>query len=188
MSYNVDERLGDDHFNCPVVAYYPQVLKLNIPGLSQTRFLSDFVGLHSKKQFCRRMQEILAQYFAPFSKQQVAEAADAAYAEYEAYHSAVQQKAQEYLAAAKQEHQPVVVLCGRPYHVDPEVSHGIDKLLCDLGAAVITETASARLRRNSAQACATSGRITQECTRQQNTLPKALTIFTSCSWCPSAAA
>ena len=85
------------------------------------------------------MQEILAQYFAPFSKQQVAEAADAAYAEYEAYHSAVQQKAQEYLAAAKQEHQPVVVLCGRPYHVDPEVSHGIDKLLCDLGAAVITE-------------------------------------------------
>ena len=139
MSYNVDERLGDDHFNCPVVAYYPQVLKLNIPGLSQTRFLSDFVGLHSKKQFCRRMQEILAQYFAPFSKQQVAEAADAAYAEYEAYHSAVQQKAQEYLAAAKQEHQPVVVLCGRPYHVDPEVSHGIDKLLCDLGAAVITE-------------------------------------------------
>ena len=139
MSYNVDERLGDDHFNCPVVAYYPQVLKLNIPGLSQTRFLSDFVGLHSKKQFCRRMQEILAQYFAPFSKQQVAEAADAAYAEYEAYHSAVQQKAQEYLAAAKHEHQPVVVLCGRPYHVDPEVSHGIDKLLCDLGAAVITE-------------------------------------------------
>ena len=139
MSYNVDERLGDDHFNCPVVAYYPQVLKLNIPGLFQTRFLSDFVGLHSKKQFCRRMQEILAQYFAPFSKQQVAEAADAAYAEYEAYHSAVQQKAQEYLAAAKQEHQPVVVLCGRPYHVDPEVSHGIDKLLCDLGAAVITE-------------------------------------------------
>lgn len=50
------------------------------------------------------------------------------------------------------------------------------------------KTASARLRRNSAQACATSGRITQECTRQQNTLPKALTIFTSCSWCPSAAA
>ena len=51
----------------------------------------------------------------------------------------MQQTAQEYLAAAKQEKQPIVVLCGRPYHVDPEVSHGIDKLLCDLGAAVITE-------------------------------------------------
>ena len=43
------------------------------------------------------------------------------------------------LLRQKHEHQPVVVLCGRPYHVDPEVSHGIDKLLCDLGAAVITE-------------------------------------------------
>ena len=139
MSYNVDEHLGDDHFNCPVVAYYPQVLKLNIPGLRDTKFISDFVGLHDKKQFQKRIREILAQYFAPFSKQQIAEASAAAYAEYEAYRSAVQQKAQDYMAAARQEHQPVVVLCGRPYHVDPEVSHGIDKLLCDLGAAVVTE-------------------------------------------------
>ena len=139
MSYNVEEQLGDDHFNCPVVAYYPQVLKLNVPGLHDTKFISDFVGLHDKKQFQTRIRAVLAQYFAPFSKQQIAQAADAAYAEYEAYRKAVQQKAQEYLAAAKQEHQPVVVLCGRPYHVDPEVSHGIDQLLCDLGAAVITE-------------------------------------------------
>ena len=139
MSYNVDERLGDDHFNCPVVAYYPQVLKLNVPGLHDTKFISDFVGLHDKKQFQTRIRDILAQYFAPFSKKQIAAAADAAYAEYEAYHRAVQQKAQEYLAEAKRENQPVVVLCGRPYHVDPEVSHGIDKLLCDLGAAVVTE-------------------------------------------------
>ena len=139
MSYNVEEHLGDDHFNCPVVAYYPQVLKLNVPGLQHTRFISDFVGLHDKKQFQTRIREILAQYFAPFSKKQIAQAAGAAYAEYAAYHKAVQQKAQEYLFAAKQENQPVVVLCGRPYHVDPEVSHGIDKLLCDLGAAVITE-------------------------------------------------
>ena len=139
MSYNVEEHLGDDHFNCPVVAYYPQVLKLNVPGLQHTRFISDFVGLHDKKQFQTRIREILAQYFAPFSKKQIAQAAGAAYAEYEAYHRAVQQKAQDYLAEAKRENQPVVVLCGRPYHVDPEVSHGIDKLLCDLGAAVITE-------------------------------------------------
>ena len=139
MSYNVEEHLGDDHFNCPVVAYYPQVLKLNVPGLQHTRFISDFVGLHDRKQFQTRIREILAQYFAPFSKKQIAQATGAAYAEYAAYHRAVQQKAQDYLAEAKRENQPVVVLCGRPYHVDPEVSHGIDKLLCDLGAAVITE-------------------------------------------------
>ena len=139
MSYNVEEGLGVDHFNCPVVAYYPQVLKLNVPGLRNIPFISDFIGLHDKKNFRKRIGAILARYFAPFSKKQIAAAADAAYAEYAAYHKAVQDRAQAYLAAAKQEKQPVVVLCGRPYHVDPEVSHGVDKLLCDLGAAVITE-------------------------------------------------
>ena len=49
MSYNVEEGLGVDHFNCPVVAYYPQVLKLNVPELQETRFISDFIGLHDKK-------------------------------------------------------------------------------------------------------------------------------------------
>ena len=139
MSYNVEEGLGVDHFNCPVVAYYPQVLKLNVPGLRNIPFISDFIGLHDKKNFRKRIGAILARYFAPFSKKQIAAATDAAYAQYAAYHKAVQDRAQAYLAAAKQEKQPVVVLCGRPYHVDPEVSHGVDKLLCDLGAAVITE-------------------------------------------------
>ncbi len=139
MSYNVDENLGEDHFNCPVVAYYPQVLKLNVPQSDSVPFIADFVGIHNRKAFERRIGQILVAYFEPFSKKAISEAADAAYAEYRAFHAAVQQQAQRFLAEASAEGQPIVVLCGRPYHLDPEVNHGIDRLLCDLGAAVITE-------------------------------------------------
>lgn len=45
MSYNNDEGIGDNHYNCPVVAYYPELLAANVPILKQTRFLNPYVGL-----------------------------------------------------------------------------------------------------------------------------------------------
>lgn len=53
----------------------------------------------------------------------------------------MREKAAEYIAKAKENSLPVIVLCGRPYHLDPEINHGIDKLLCELGSVVITEDA-----------------------------------------------
>lgn len=139
MSYNVDEKLGTDHFNCPVVAYYPEIIRLNVPDIKKTKFISDFIGLGDKKVFERRIGKILSENFKKFSRREISEAASAAYSEYEAFHSQIRKKAREYIDAATAEKQPIAVLCGRPYHVDPEVNHGIDKLLCDLGAAVVTE-------------------------------------------------
>ena len=51
----------------------------------------------------------------------------------------IRQKGAELLQLAKWEHKPVIVLAGRPYHIDPEVNHGIDRLICDLGAIVLSE-------------------------------------------------
>ena len=51
MSYNLDEHLGDNHYNCPVVAYYPEVLDANIAALAETKFIYDYVGLHRRKDF-----------------------------------------------------------------------------------------------------------------------------------------
>ena len=53
--------------------------------------------------------------------------------------AAVRKKGDEYLDLAKKEGLPVIILAGRPYHVDPEINHGIDRLICELGAVVITE-------------------------------------------------
>ncbi len=139
MSYNMDEGKGQDHFNCPVVAYYPQVLKLNVPNLSKLPFICDFVGVADQKQFERRMGEIMAVHFGRFSAKAIHEAAAAAYAEYAMYFKLLREKAAEYRDEAARRGLPVIVLSGRPYHVDPEVNHGISKLLCELGCVVLSE-------------------------------------------------
>ena len=51
LTYNVDEGLGDNHYNCPVVAYYPEVLAGNCPELEGKKFICDYVGIHRPKDF-----------------------------------------------------------------------------------------------------------------------------------------
>ncbi len=139
MSYNFDEHKGDNHYNCPVVAYYPEVLDANILALEQTKFIYDYVGPHRRKDFPGKMRGILAKYFPPIPEKEVKDASDAAYAEYEAHMGRIRQKGKEYLAFAKEHDLPVIILSGRPYHLDPEINHGIDKLICECGAVVVTE-------------------------------------------------
>ena len=139
MSYNLDERLGDNHYNCPVVAYYPEVLEVNCPELARLPFISDFVGLHRPGDFKKKMPDILAKYFRGISKQEVARAADLAYAEYAAHMQRLRDKGAEIIEKARAAGRRIIVLAGRPYHVDPEVNHGIDALICRHGAAVVTE-------------------------------------------------
>ena len=139
MSYNLDERLGDNHYNCPVVAYYPEVLEVNCPELARLPFISDFVGLHRPGDFKKKMPDILAKYFRGISKQEVARAADLAYAEYAAHMQRLRDQGAEIIEKARAAGKRIIVLAGRPYHVDPEVNHGIDALICRHGAAVVTE-------------------------------------------------
>ncbi len=145
MSYNVDEHLGDNHYNCPVVAYYPEVLEGNCPELEHTTFIYDYVNLARRKDFTKRFPAILDKYFPGLSHKQVAEAIDAAYTEYERHMVQVRAKGAEIIAKAREEHKRIVVLAGRPYHVDPEVNHGIDKLIIRQGAAVVTEDSVSHL-------------------------------------------
>lgn len=139
MSYNLDEGLSDNHYNCPVVAYYPEVIAANITNMGKTKFICDYVGLHRPKNFVKTMTDILNREFGGFNMGQVKKAADMAYKEYKAHMKRIADKGKELLKLAEEKNLPVIVLCGRPYHVDPEVNHGIDKLICDLGAVVVTE-------------------------------------------------
>lgn len=139
MTYNLDEKMGDNHFNCPVVAYYPQVIKSNVGAIEKTKFISDFIGLHDKKQFEIHVAPILEKHFGKFSSKAIKSASDKAYDAYNKFFSDVREKAEEYLSIAEKEDLPVIVLSGRPYHIDPEICHGIDTLICSEGAVVITE-------------------------------------------------
>lgn len=139
MTYNIEEGLGDNHFNCPVVAYYPQVIKSNVKAIEKTKFICDFIGVHDKKQFEIHIAPILERHFGVFSKKLIKKASDKAYENYSKFLSDVRAKAQEYMDIAEKEDMPLIVLSGRPYHIDPEISHGIDSLICSEGAVVISE-------------------------------------------------
>ncbi|MEE1139084.1 MAG: acyl-CoA dehydratase activase-related protein [Acutalibacteraceae bacterium] len=139
MSYNLDENLGDNNYNCPVVAYYPEVIRSNVGDLKKLNFMSDYVGLHRPKDFSKKIFEILSAKFDGLSLKEVKKAAEKAYAEYYSFMDKIHRKGMEYLADAKKKDMPVIVLCGRPYHLDEEINHGIDKLICECGATVITE-------------------------------------------------
>lgn len=145
MTYNFDEKISDNHYNCPVVAYYPEVIKSNVKAVKQTKFIGDYVGIHRRKDFSKKIHQILLKYFDNITLKEVTLAAKSAYIEYEDFMEKIKVKGHEYLKIAKDKNLQTIVLVGRPYHLDSEINHGIDKLICDCGAVLVTEDAVADL-------------------------------------------
>jgi len=143
LSYNFDEGLGDNNYNCPVVAYYPEVISSNMKSLKDVHFIKTYIGIHRRKEFPAKMLEMLQgefpQYSARLSLKDVKRASDAAYDEYYEHMKRIRKKGKEYVELAKTNGLPLIILCGRPYHIDPEINHGIDNLICDLNAVIVSE-------------------------------------------------
>ena len=140
MSYNNDEGIGDNHYNCPVGAYYPELIAANVPSLKQTRFLDPYVGLWRHKDFGKRIAQLMHQEFG-IPKKESAAAARAAYEAYEAYVHDVRATGKEYIDYARSHGLNIIVVCGRPYHIDPEINHGINDLITSFGFVLVTEDA-----------------------------------------------
>ena len=139
MTYNIDEGLSDNHYNCPVVAYYPEVIAGNCPEIKDTKFIYDYVGIHRPKDFVKKIHAVLQKTFPDITRHEVKKAADAAYAEYARHMELIRKEGDRVIQKARAEGRRIIVLAGRPYHVDPEVNHGIDTLITQFGAAVVTE-------------------------------------------------
>lgn len=141
LSYNIDEHKGDNHYNCPVVAYYPELLKGNMDIIKDIKFFAPFLSINDRKELARELKLLFPKAFGEvnFSKKEYLKAIDAGFAAYDAYKKAVYDKADEIISKARENHKKIMVLAGRPYHVDPEIGHGIDLLAESLGFAVITE-------------------------------------------------
>ena len=140
MSYNLDEGMGDNCYNCPIVAYYPEVLAANVPELRELRFIHGYVGLHRPGNVARKLWEMLYRdFYIPLP--QIRTAVRAAYAAYEAHMDRIAQEGKRVIAAAREQGKPLIVLAGRPYHIDPEINHGIDRLITGMGMAIVSEDA-----------------------------------------------
>lgn len=139
MSYNFDEGMSDNHYNCPVVAYYPEVIKNNMKGIRDINFIMPYLGIHRPKDFPKKAYENLLRYFPSLTLGEVKSAAKAAYKEYEEYFSRLRIRGDEIISEAEQNGREIIVLSGRPYHIDPEINHGIDKLIAGFDVSVVSE-------------------------------------------------
>ena len=144
MPYNFNEGVSDNNYNCPVVAYYPELLAANVPELKNTRFLNPYFGLHRPKDFTRKAEEWFFNEFQ-VPKRETSAAVKAAYAAYDAYKDDLRETGKRYIDQARREGQPILVVAGRPYHMDPEINHGINDLITSYGFVLLTEDAVAYL-------------------------------------------
>jgi predicted nucleotide-binding protein (sugar kinase/HSP70/actin superfamily) len=144
MPYNFDENKGDNHYNCPVVAYYPELLDANVKDLKKVKFLRPYFGLHNKKGFIEKATAVFGEEYE-ITLSEIKKAAKKAYKAYADFLSDIQKEGEKALAFAKENHLKTIILAGRPYHIDPEINHGIDELITSLNLVLITEDAVAHL-------------------------------------------
>ena len=139
LTYNVDEKAGDNHYNCPVVAYYAELLHGNMEDLAGTRFLYPFLNINDRRELARELTACLQPVFPDVKRREVRQAVDYAFTAYERYMAQVRQEGERAIRWAREHHRPIMILAGRPYHIDPEIGHGIDKLAASLGFVVVSE-------------------------------------------------
>lgn len=136
-SYNIDEHCSTNHYNCPVVAYYPELLKANNERLTDENFIMPYIDLNMRSNTVKKLYSVFKKYGV--KKREVAKGLEEGFKRLNNYHWEVRNKADEILTAAEKQGKQVIVLAGRPYHLDNEINHGINKLLTSLGLAVLSE-------------------------------------------------
>ena len=140
IPYTLQEDPGaDNHYNCPVVTSYPENIKANIDALrtGEVRFYHPFLPLYDRQKLIKRLaQELGAE---KIGSSEVTTAVDAAYRALEIYKADVRKKGEETLELMKTQGLPGVILAGRPYHIDPEIHHGLPELIQSYGFAILSE-------------------------------------------------
>ncbi len=147
LTYNIDEGRpdADNHYNCPVVAYYSELLKGNMESVQKVKFLYPYLNINSQKELTKELLSFLNKEFGGFTKAEVAHAVKAAFQAYDAWMAGLRREGEAAIEWARARGNRIMILCGRPYHADPEIGHGIDQLATSLGFAVVTEDSIAAL-------------------------------------------
>ncbi len=133
-----NEEAGN-HYNCPVVASYPEVIKNNVDSLDHNDicFKNPFVSLNNPKTLFHVLKEELKEFHV--SDQELQIAIDKAYVELNRCQEDIRQEGLKAMEYMQEHHLQGIVLAGRPYHIDPEINHGIADLITSEGFVVLSE-------------------------------------------------
>lgn len=149
MPYEMtDSNGGDNHYNCPVVATYSEVIKNSVPELRETvKFMNPFLPIFNEKRMAERLFEEFSTALPDMNitKHEIENALSKAYAEDAAFKEEMRKKGEETVKFLKENGKRGIVLAGRPYHVDPEINHGLPEMISGYGFVVLTEDSVAHL-------------------------------------------
>lgn len=140
LSYNVNEKKGQNHFNCPVVAYYSELLQANMDSLKKVTFLYPYMDINDPAMVAKQLSRCLS---LPLS--QTRRAVRVGKRAYKQHMADIRAEGERAMRFARENGRRIMILAGRPYHVDPEISHGIDALATSLGFVVVSEDCVAPL-------------------------------------------
>lgn len=139
--YEHQETLGaQNHFNCPIVVSYPENIKNNVEAVTNgaVRYIRPFMAFTDEKTVADRMVKLCREEWnipAP----EVHAAVKAAWAEQQRVKADIRTEGKRLLNQMKHNGECGIVLAGRPYHIDPEINHGIPELIASYGLTVFTE-------------------------------------------------
>ena len=138
---------ANNHYNCPIVISYSEVLKNNVEELSNNdvSFMNPFLPIYDIKQLVKTIKSSECFNQFNFKRAELLEAAEAAEKEYQIVKKEIKNKGEEIIKYLDDNDLRGIVLAGRPYHIDPEINHGIDTLITSLGLCVLTEDSVAHL-------------------------------------------
>ena len=147
--YELQEDKGaGNNYNCPIVTSYPEVLRNNVDELRQDDsilYMNPFLPIYDKERLAERLCEELIPQFPTLTENQIFDAVDEAWKEQQKFKDDVQVAGEEALEKMIRAGGNGIVLAGRPYHLDPEINHGIPEMVNALGLAVFTEDSVAHL-------------------------------------------
>lgn len=130
---------ADNHYNCPVVASYPEVIRNNVDHVQteHIKFKNPFVSLNNEKTLFSVLKDELKEY--EINDQELHHAIDEAYKELNQCQKDIRDAGKKALGYMRKNHMQGIVLAGRPYHVDPEINHGLADLITNEGFVVLSE-------------------------------------------------
>ena len=132
-----------NHYNCPIVTSYPEVIANNMDEIKGVRFMYPFINMNDKKSFIQQMYNEIKDMGITMSE--IIEAANEAFEERAKVKADIRAKGEEVIEWLKANKKRGIVLAGRPYHIDPEINHGIPDMIVSQGFAVLTEDSVAHL-------------------------------------------
>ena len=137
---------SNNHYNCPIVTSYAENIKNNVDAITsgQVRFLNPFLTFGDYHALEKQLAEVFSTEFQ-IPKEEIHAAVKAGWKELSDTRIEIEKKGEEVLEYLKANNKRGIVLAGRPYHVDPEINHGIPELITSYGLAVLTEDSISHL-------------------------------------------